>query len=169
MSKSVRNRIFNYDKWLVLLLITMPIILISFDGWQVRPSISNYVYMQHNQVFYFLLIIAASMFGYSGALWLKNYNILLGALLLGVALTPHLQFPIIHFTFAGLFFLGSVFVMIYYSSKHQGKFKIIAGIIIIAAMLLHFVFNTFSLFYAEWIGIIPIAIHYIGETLNIID
>lgn len=169
MSKSVRNRIFNYDKWLVLLLITMPLILVAFDNWQVRPSISNYVYMQHNQVYYFLLIISASMFGYSGALWLKNYNILLGVALLGVALTPHLQYPTLHFSFAIAFFLGSVFVMIYYSSKKQRKFKIIAGVIILLAMLFHFAFNTFSLFYAEWIGIIPIAIHYIGESLNIID
>lgn len=166
---SIRNRLFNYDKWLVILLTTMPIILMAFDNWNVRTSISNYVYMKHNQVFYFLLIIAASMFGYSGAIWLKNYNILLGVALAGVALTPHLEYPIIHYVFAIGFFLGSVFVMIYYSSKQQRKFKIIAGILIVIAMLLHFVFKIYSLFWAEWIGIIPIAIHYLGESLNIID
>ena len=101
----MRNRIFRYEIWIVVLLILMPLILIAFDNGNTRGSISNYVYMTNNQVFYFLLFLAASMFGNNGALWLKNYNILLGVFLAGVALTPHLQFPIIHQLFAALFLL----------------------------------------------------------------
>ncbi|SFS30874.1 DUF7103 family protein [Lutibacter maritimus] len=166
---NLRNRLFNYEKWLVVLLLTMPIVLIAFDNGIVRNSISNYVYMQHNQVYYFLLIISASMFGYSGAIWRKNYNIILGALLAGVVLTPHLSFPTLHFTLAGLFFAYSIVVMILYSSKEQRKFKIYAAAFIVIGMLGHFVFEWYSLLIAEWLGVVPIAIHFIGETLGKID
>ena len=165
----MKNRIFRYEIWIVALLILMPIILILFDGGNVRPSISNYVYMEHNQVFYFLLFLAASMFGNNGAIWLKNYNIFIGIFLAGIALTPHEQFTIIHFIFAGLFFASSVFVMIYYSSKKQRIHKIYAGIFILLAMFGHFALNLYSLFYAEWISILPICIHFIGESKNVVD
>ena len=166
---NIKNRIYNFDKWVVLLLITMPLILIAFDDWNVRTSISNYVYMKHNQVYYFLLIIGSTMFAYNGALWRKNYQILLGATLLGVALTPHKEYVILHSISAGLFFLGSIFVMIYYSSKKQRIYKIYVGLFITVVMLLHFILKAYSLFYAEWLGILPIAIHYLGESKGIVD
>lgn len=165
----MRNRIFRYEIWIVVLLILMPLILIAFDNGNTRSSISNYVYMTNNQVFYFLLFLAASMFGNNGALWLKNYNILLGTFLAGVALTPHLEFPIIHQLFAALFFAGSIFVMIFFSSKEQRKYKIYAGIFITIGMLGHFATNWYSLFWAEWIGMLPICIHFIGESKGKID
>jgi len=167
--KSVRKRVYNYDKWVVLLLITMPLILLGFNGWEMKQSISAFVYMENNQVFYFLFFIAASMFGYNGALWLKNYQILLGAALAGIALTPHLEYELAHNIFAVGFFLGSIYIMIKHSSKEQRPFKIIAGAFIVFGMLGHFAVGWYSLFWAEWIGMLPIAIHYVGESLNIID
>lgn len=166
---NIKNRIYNFDKWVVFLLIIMPLILVGFDDWNVRSSISNYAYMEHNQVYYFLLIIGSTMFAYNGALWRKNYQMLLGATLLGVALTPHKDYIVSHAVFAGLFFIGSIFVMIYHSSKEQRIYKVYVGVFITAAMLLHFVANAYSLFYAEWLGIVPIAVHYLGESKGIVD
>ena len=167
--KRIHKRLFNYEIWIATMLVLMPLILITFDGGNIRSSVSNYVYMEHNQVYYLILFSAATLFSNNGALWVKNYNIVLGLLLAGVALTPHLEFPIIHQVLAAVFFAGSVFVMIFYSSKKQRKYKIYAGAFIIVGMLGHFVLGVYSLFYAEWIGIVPIAIHYLGESKGIVD
>ncbi|WP_271407419.1 DUF7103 family protein, partial [Tenacibaculum soleae] len=78
-------------------------------------------------------------------------------------------YPFWHYLFAIIFFAGSVFVMIFYSSKKQRIYKVIAGIIVVLAMLGTFLFNWYSLLIAEWIGLLPICVHFIGETLNKID
>ena len=160
----MQNRIFRYEIWIAPLLLFMPIILIGFDYGNIRSSLSDYVYMKHNQVFYFLMFLAATMFSNNGALWVKNYNIVLGALLAGVALTPYLEYPIPHYIFAAGFFLGSVIVMILFSSKSQRIYKIYAGVFIVLGMWGHFIMNWYSLFYAEWLGMLPICIHFIGES-----
>jgi hypothetical protein len=164
-----QKRVFRYEIGLAVMLLFMPIILILFDGGIVRDSISDYVYMKHNQIYFFLLFVASTMFANNGALWVKRYNILLGISLAIIALTPHKEFQFLHFSFAALFFLGSVFVMIVFSSKKQRIYKIYAGILILLGMLGHYIFDLYSLFYAEWIGIVPICIHFIGESSNKVD
>lgn len=164
-----RSRTFKYEIWIVALLLFMPLLLMAFDGGNIRPSISDYVYMEHNQVFYFLLFLAASMFGNNGALWVKNYNILLGMALAGIALTPYLQFPVIHYAFATMFFVGSVFVMVFYSSSKQRKYKIYAGILIIVVIAGSIFGDLYSLLIAEWLGIVPISIHFLGESKGVVD
>lgn len=163
------KRITKLEVILSILLVFMPLILIAFTN-EVRSSISNYAYSSAEHVFAMLLSIAASMFIVNGTAHRKKwYNIVLGATLIGVIMTPHLDHSLLHYTFAGLFFVGSVFVMIYFSSAKQRLIKTIAGSIIVVALSGHFIFNLYSLFFAEWIGLMPIAIHFIGESINKLD
>ena len=165
----LRNRLMNLEILLSILLIFTPAILIFLDG-SIRISISNYAYSSKSEWFVFLITLAASMFIYNGTAWrTKWYNIFLGISLAGVVLTPHLEFEIIHLIFAIVFFAGSVFVMIYFSSKKQRLAKIICGVFILLGIAGHFVFKWYSLFWAEWIGMLPISVHFIGESTGEID
>lgn len=154
---------------LAITLLFTPLVLIITTG-EVRSSISNYAYSSMNHLFATLLTIAGTMFIFNGTAYNSRwYNIALGLSLIGVALTPHYDFPIIHYLFAAIFFLGSIFVMIGYTSKEQLKLKIQFASIIILALLLHFAFNWYSLFWAEWIGMLPICVHYLGESTGKLD
>jgi hypothetical protein len=154
---------------LAITLLFLPLVLIIATG-EVRSSISNYAYSSMNHLFAALLTIAGTMFIFNGTAYNSRwYNIALGLSLIGVALTPHYDFPIIHYAFASIFFLGSVAVMIGYTSKEQLKLKIQMASIIILALVFHFAFNWYSLFWAEWIGILPISIHYLGESTGKLD
>jgi len=167
MSSNLKNKINSIYIYNAIVLFFIPLILIAFSG-EYRSSISNYAYSDVNNLFVLLLTIAGTLFINNGITSNKFYNIILGASLYGVALTPHQDFPFLHYLFAGIFFLGSVFVMIYYSSQKQRKYKIIAGVFINIAMVLP-IFNIYNLLVAEWIALLPICLHFVGESLNKID
>ena len=154
---------------LAIILLFTPLVLILATG-EVRSSISNYAYSSMNHLFATLLTIAGTMFIFNGTAYnTRWYNIVLGLSLIGVALTPHYDFPILHYTFAVIFFLGSVVVMIAFSSKAQQPLKVYFGSLIIIGLLGHFWLNWYSLFWAEWIGMLPITIHYLGESTGKLD
>lgn len=166
---SIAKRITKLEVILSTLLVFMPLILFLYTN-ELRSSISNYAYSSAEHVFSMLMSIAAAMFIVNGTAYNKKwYNIILGCSLIGVILTPHLDYSFLHYSFAGLFFLGSVFVMIFFSSKEQRTTKIIAGSIIVLGLIGHFAANLYTLFFAEWIGLFPIAIHFIGESVEKID
>ncbi|WP_298118142.1 hypothetical protein [Flavobacterium sp.] len=165
----MEKRLIKLHVILSILLVFIPLILIVASG-EVRNSISNYAYSEVSYLFSTLLSIAGTMFIFNGTAYNSRwYNIILGCSLVGVALTPHLDYPVIHYSFASIFFIGSVVVMIAYSSAKQRPLKAYFGIMIILSLLFHFIFNWYSLFWAEWIGILPITIHYLGETTNKLD
>lgn len=165
----LEKRLLKLDIILASLMLLFPLLLIIVNG-EVRPSISNYAYSKYNYVFVSLLTVAGTMFIFNGTAYnTRWYNIVLGCSLIGVALTPHIDFPIIHYAFAGLFFLGSVATMIIYSSREQRRWKIKLGLLIILLLAGVYVTKKYSLFVAEWIGILPISFHYIGEGLGKID
>lgn len=165
----MEKRIIKLEKILSAILLLLPLILILATQ-EIRSSISNYAYSEMNYLFATLLTIAGMMFIVNGTAYNSRwYNIVLGISLIGVALTPHLDYKILHYSFAGLFFIGSVGVMIGYSSAKQRPVKVYFGSIIITAMLFHFIFNWYSLFWAEWIGILPICTHYILESVGKFD
>lgn len=165
---TLKKRITNLYTVKAVMLLFMPLILIVASN-EVRESISDYVYSDSIAVFVMLLTIASTLFINNGITEKKWYNIVLGASLTGVALTPHLDYAFLHYMFAIIFFLGSVFVMIFYSSEKQRIYKIIAGAIVVLAMLGTFLFDWYSLLIAEWIGLVPICIHFIGEALHKLD
>lgn len=163
------NRIIKFELITSSILFFLPVILILVTG-EVRSSISNYAYSSQPQLLPTLLTAVGLLFIYNGVVNRdKWYNIVLGLSLIGVALTPHLDFPLWHYIFTGIFFVGSALAMIIWSSKEQRLWKIIAGVIMVSAIILAFFFHILPVFYAEWIGILPITIHFIGESLNKID
>ena len=152
-----------------LLFLLIPIILWAINGFVLLDSISAYAK-------YTPMTFALSL-GLSGALFMydgfgeKNrwYNIYIGASLFGVVLFSMYDHKIIHYTFATIFFIGSLFNMVYFSSSKERWFKIITVIGVLIGMMGTFVFDWYSIFFAEWIGMLPISIHYILELTHKID
>ena len=165
--RALMHRLSNLEIILSGLLMLTPLILITLTG-ETRESISNYAYSDLSQVFVFLLVLAGTMFLFNGSATRKWYNIVLGISLIGVSLTPHLDYAIFHYAFAVIFFIGSSFVMIFYSSTKQRWYKIIASAIVIFGLLGAYL-GYYSLLYAGWIGMLPITIHFIAESVNKID
>lgn len=165
----MEKRIIKLEIILSSLLLFIPLILILING-EIRPSISDYAYSKNNQAFVMLLTLAGSMFVFNGSAYnTKWFNIILGCSLIGVAVTPHLDYAVLHYSFAAIFFLGSVFAMVFFSSNKQRLFKIIAGFVIIIALAFSMLTKSISLLCSEWIGILPISVHFIGEALGKID
>jgi len=165
----MEKRITKLEVLLAVFLLLLPLILILVNG-EIRPSISNYAYAKHEDSLVAFLTIAGCLFLYNGTIYGKKwYNIVLGCSLFGVALTPHLDYPVLHYSFAGLFFLGSVATMIIFSSPAQRELKIVLGTLIVLALLNYYITEMYSLLVAEWIGILPISIHFIGESLKKFD
>ena len=158
----------------------MPLLLWLADGGihhPFRSSISNYVYMGHSYVFGLLLCIAAMLFIFNGAVYYKSeqhlriswhgqwYNVVLGLSLIGVICFPHLQYPIPHYIFAGIFFLGNAVVTgIFYKDKDKIK-SILMALLIVAAMPLAFT-HVISLLAAEWISLFVIGVHFVLSTIE---
>jgi len=152
------------------ILFFFPLILLWSNNWIMRKSISNYAYADNNAVFYTLLALSCLPFVVDGVVHArKYYNIILGLSLVGIALTPHLDYPYWHYFFTGLFFIYGAFVIIYYSSHEQRKFKWLLGLVMALSLISAFFFHFMKVFIAEWIGITIYAFHFIGEALNKID
>jgi len=148
-------------------------LLIPFILWLVYgsllPSVSAYAYAAP-MTFAFSLTLAGSLFINDGIITRRRwYNYIIGFSLFGVVLFPHLDFFYTHYFFAGVFFFGSLFNMIFFSSNKERIFKIFVAAGVLFGMAGCFFFNWYSIFWAEFIGMLPISIHYILETLNKID
>lgn len=165
----MEKRLSFLDSTLAGLLLFIPLILILVTG-EVRNSISDYAYSEYNYLFASLLTIAGMMFIFNGTAYCtKWYNVILGVALIGVSLTPHKEFSILHYSFAGIFFIGSVITMIVFSSRKQRKWKILTGLIIVGVLIGAYATNQYSLLVAEWIGMLPICLHFIGVETKKID
>ena len=162
MRKSVRI----LEISLAVLLLFMPLILRLIDGtW--RSSISDYAYSNYSYVYVFLLTLAGTTFIYNGVGYKRHwYNIILGTALFGIALTPYKEYSNIHYASASVFFLGSIVAISLSSSVLFKTFKYIVSAIIATALLLHLAFNLFSLLTSEYMGIVPIATHFIVKSLK---
>lgn len=163
--ESIKN-IKRLEITLALLLVFIPLILKFIDGnW--RPSISNYAYSSASDVFVMLLTLSGALFVYN-SVWNKRhwYNLILGFSLIGVAVTPHLDFPVSHYLFASIFFIGSIVSIGLSTNKWLRNFKYLVSGIILLGLIFHFAFNLFSLLFAEWIGIVPISFHFIVKSIK---
>lgn len=151
-----------------LMFLLIPLILLIVNG-SVLDSISAYAY-KIPMTFAFLLTLSGALFVYDGYVErLRWYNLYVGVALCGVVLFPHLDYPIAHYLFAGLFFIGSLFNMVFFSSNKQRFFKSLTAFFVIFGMSGCFIFDWYSIFWAEWFGMIPISIHYVLELTGKID
>ena len=165
-----------FQKGFALFCVLIPIILrITDHADAFRPSISNYVYMQHSYVFGMLLTIGAMMFIFNGALYWntaddmgvsdhgKWYNVVLGAALLVVVCFPHLQFPAEHYTAAVIFFVGNALVTLIFHRKRDAFWSIVIGSITGLSFVLVFT-HSVSLLVAEWISLGCISGHFVMQS-----
>ncbi len=101
----------------------------------------------------------------------KNFNIIFGLSLLGVLLFPHEEYAALHYVSAAIFFAGSIYVMAFVSNKKFRKTGIFLAVISALSLALYFaneiegvtIFKNLTLFWAEWIALTAIAIHYVLE------
>jgi hypothetical protein len=148
--------------------LAIPAILFAVHG-DVLNSISAYAYYTP-MTFALSLTLAGALFVYDGFVERNRWsNMYVGLSLFGVVLFPYIEFPILHYGFAGIFFLGSIFNMVYFSSKKERLIKCVTGIGTLFGMAGCFIFDWYSIFWAEWIGMTPIAIHFSLENLGKID
>ena len=177
--KSFQNKVIFYtdellrfsklERILAVICLFIPLILRLIDG-EFRESISAYAYMQDNQVYVFLLSLAAMLFVVNGTIYARKwYNTVLGISLAGVALFPSMDFVYLHYAFAVVFFLGSAFVIVWYTSRKQLWIKIGIAAGIVFSLVFHFIFHLITLLVAEWIAFAIIAVHYILESYKKLD
>lgn len=152
---------------IAFLMIFIPLILKLIENKPFRSSISDYAYSDYSYWFVFLLTLAGSLFLFNGIGYKRHwYNSVLGGSLFGVVLFPHLDYSLLHYFFAIIFFIGSILSIGLSSNIAFRNFKFLISGIILMGLLLHFIFNLFSLLFAEWIGIIPISIHFIIKSYS---
>lgn len=158
-----------------VILVLTPLLLWLSDGeTKLRESISNYAYMEHSYWFGSLLALAGAMFIFNGTLHLqsgtpkkvgKGYNIILGIALFGIIYFRHLEYPIWHYSFAVIFFLGCAIITAFVSNseKHWSRYILALAVLLPVFLALDFI-GTFSLFWGESISLFFIATHYILES-----
>lgn len=148
----------------------IPLFLISGDHWTLRPSISSYYDMATSPVFYVPLTVAAMLFVVNGVVKRRSpYNLGLGILLGGVIVFNHDDFVVLHAVCAAGFFLGNGIVILVFSSKKELWFKAVLVSAMAAAILAWWPLGFISLFWAEAFSLAIIALHYVLESLGLID
>ena len=170
-----------FERFIALFCTSIPILLWLTDGMSAhpfRPSISNYVYMPHSYVFGMLLCIAAMLFIFNGAVYYRNeprmhisvhgqwYNVVLGLSLIGVICFPHLNYPVPHYFFATIFFLGNAVVTGLFFKDKDRIISIILALVTVAALPLGLFTHLISLLAAEWISLLAISIHFFLSTIS---
>lgn len=169
-----------FERFIAVFCISIPFLLWLADAPgdnKFRGSISNYVYMDKSYIFGLLLTMAAMLFIFNGAVYYKTeqhlniswhgqwYKVVLGLSLIGVVCFPHLEYPVPHYIFAGLFFLGNAVVTgIFYKDKDKGKSLTMAILTVLALPLA--LFHVISILVGEWISLALISIHFILSTID---
>jgi hypothetical protein len=165
----------------------IPLILLLVDNFEnenfsIRPSISDYVYMEKNYVYGSLLTIAALLFFFNGILHFRDerkdrkkpqakwYNAILGLSLFGVIFFRHSDQSWWHNASAILFFGGSIVVIAFFHDQKDRWLSWIIAALATLSYILHFLIPDFfgnnSLFWAEWISLTGIGIHFILESIG---
>ncbi len=148
----------------------VPFLLIIGDGGTIRQHISGYYDMGKAQYFYFPLTVAAMLFVVNGLVKEKHwYNVALGSALAIVVLFNHFDHKVIHNIAAGTFFIGNALVFIVFTPRKELWFKIALAILMLVGLAGHFVFNWYTLFWAETVSLWIIAAHFVLEALGLIE
>ncbi|HEX5631455.1 MAG TPA: hypothetical protein VFY15_07330 [Acidimicrobiia bacterium] len=145
-----------------------PLLMIWFDTWTVRESISAYYDMTDAAAFYVPLTVAAMLFVVNGVVKHRHgYNWMLGVALFGVIMLNHTAFAWPHRVAASLFFGGNVVVIALARTKPVFKVAILgaAGILFLASLGL----DGWKLFWLEWVSLGVIATNYVLDSLQDVE
>ena len=149
--------------------LAIPLVLLTANEGEILGSISAYANYTP-MLFASLLSLAAALFIYDGyVIKERKYNLYIGFALLGVVWFEHTTYFFTHYVFATTFFIGSLFNMVFFSSGKERFLKILVAILVLFGMSGCFIFGWYSIFWAEWIGMVPISVHFILEALGKID
>jgi len=160
------KNLFKTELLLSILFLVIPFVLPLTSGVMLN-SISEYAYATNSTLFLLLLTFAGYLIVVDGLTdETRRYNIILGALLVGVTLFPVGEFRVLHDAVAILFFLGNSIILTYWS-KLVPKWLKISTFIIIGTVVGSFLFGIISLFIAESLGFLMMSIfmfyRYIAE------
>lgn len=152
----------KFERVLAAVCLLTPALLWLFDSFTLRDSISAYFEMDQNQIFYVPLTVAAMLFVVNGVIKHEHsYNTVLGVMLIGVVLFNHHDFPVLHMLFAVAFFAGNAAVIYFFSRNTPPRFKTYVVVFIVIAVCAWKPLGWYSLFWAEWLSLAAIGIHYI--------
>ncbi len=151
-------------------------IKIKKNGWGFRYSLSEYAYGSKSYLFGLLYCMAAMLFIYNGFVYQKRRrelriqkkghwtNIFTGLCLIGVVFYPESANKTWHYIFSIGFFVGNIIAMLFPKENETNTFKTtrrIMALVIALALIVHLVFNWYSLLWAEWISLAMIASYLI--------
>lgn len=158
------------ERILAAVCIVAPLLLIFGDQPHlIRKSISAYYSMEKCVLFYVPLTVAFMLFVVNGIVKKKRaYNTALGVALAGLVIFNRDDFPLVHYLSTAAFFLGNAAVIVIYSPKKELWFKLFLVAIVVSAIGA-WGFGAISLFWAEWISLVMIGLHYILESLGVIE
>lgn len=156
------TRLATLEQILASICVLIPAGLLLFSG-EVRDSISAYYDMNNSEWFYVPITTAALLFVVNGVVKRAHpYNWMLGLALLLVLLFDHENATSsIHYVGAVLFFAGNAIVMLLFADtdlERRLRWPLVG--VITAAMLAWGVFDWFTLFFAEWLSLSVIALHF---------
>lgn len=187
------NHFAKLERFIAAILILTPGVLYVADDCLkkgFRDSISNYVFMEDSYWFGSLLTLAAALFIFNGTQHMviqkdanlaavesrfgKGYNIIFGLALFGVLFFNHVDFKIAHYIFAVIFFVGCAMAMILTRETPLKRLGDVLGILTLLALGIHFLLeysvlkgnNPFTLLWAEWVGLLFIAVYFILESIH---
>lgn len=163
-TKNLIKRFTKYELITGILCILLPFILIATNGGALH-SISEYAYTQVAFIYVFLLTMAGTLITVVGVRQNKRLIWIMGILLLLVPLTPHKEYPVIHFLSAGLFFVGVAIDMFIDTQRlYQYRFFMLGAMI--SAFGLHYFADALSLFWAESIALIIFGVNFLLDLLK---
>jgi len=155
----------QFERALSVFLVFISPILIATTG-EIRPSISDYAYSSQSNLFVALLTIAGTMYLYNYTNNNKHwYNIIMGMSLIGVALTPHKDYQILHYFFATSYFITSILSIGLSSSIYMRKYKWYVAIISIIGLGL-VPFGWYSILVGENIAMVPASFNFFVKSLK---
>lgn len=125
--------------------------------------------MEKAQYFYVPLSVAVMLFIVNGVVKQRHwYNVGLGLALVALTFFNHVDHWLIHNIGAGIFFVGNALVFVIFTPKKELWFKVFLASAMILVLAGHFLFGWYSLFIAESISLVVIAIHFLLEALGLI-
>ncbi|MET1260225.1 hypothetical protein ABV409_12825 [Flagellimonas sp. DF-77] len=187
------NHLAKLERLIAILLIFTPLILFLGDmehQTEFRDSISNYFFMQDSYWFGSLLTLAAALFIYNGVQHIsyqkdvelasvenrfgRGYNVIFGLALFGVLFFNHIDYVWLHYFFAIAFFGGCALAMLLTKKTGLKRIGDVLGLLTLVVLGVHFLLeyflmkgaNPFTLLWAEWVGLIFIAIYFVLESFE---
>lgn len=159
----------RFERVLAAICLFTPLVLVGFEGWPPRKSISDYYDMAANQWFYFLLTAAVMLFVVNAFVRIQHfYNLALGLGLALIVLFDHDNHTLIHWVGVVVFFAGNAVVIAFFSRGPGTRLKLIF-VAVMGLSLLALLLPWWTLFWTEWLSMAAIAAHFLLDSLPGVD